>query len=498
LFTFSLCRYVDIWSERVIKTTLFRTFRHDGGSRKTMKDLGTLKHGATMVLLAVLLTGCASQKGSPLLEVEMTGEARQLSQSYQLMKVLARRGVEQRNGLINYTNFTGQCGGMIFSAHRGFVNEPENSVTAIRMALLNGAAEIEIDVMLIRDGTWVLHHDKQTGRATGRTDGDRVSVRSLNDKTRKQVRHRDMSTGYLTNYRIPTLDEAIAVFRAYRRPHQVLNIEVKGVYSKSSLQMFEYFLFEQLPAGTYYFSSSETSTLNALRALNEDVRLNLIQKPNKRSLEEARDTYKQASETDPYYVKNQDVIGNWAQRGLKRYRRQTYMDSRTFYNIAKYIGGGKIDLTVDVRDYAPAAKRLSYMAKQFGMRIGTYSINGQEYHESVLVRANDRPDIVQVDDTVYGFCKRFITPSRDNTAVAFTGLAAQVDALPDDLDLEQLEGIESLLSQRLYPSVNDSIRPIDYQQTKHLTAPKRASRQETEAADRAAPAPLRIKINKGK
>jgi len=39
---------------------------------------------------------------------------------------------------------------------------------------LAGNDTIEIDVMRLRDGNWVLHHDLVTGRASGRSDGKRA------------------------------------------------------------------------------------------------------------------------------------------------------------------------------------------------------------------------------------------------------------------------------------------------------------------------------------
>lgn len=455
-----------------------------------------LKCIASVVAAAIILTGCASQKSQNFSDARQQSSVSQSKSGVQIKQALSRRGMERERGLINYINFSGQCADMTVRAHRGFVDAPENSLSAIELALLNGSAEVEIDVTRMNDGVWVLHHDSRTGRATAHPDGQHVLIRQLNKTTRKQILHRNTKTGHLTSNWIPTLEEAIEVFKQNRRPYQVLNIEIRGNYNHSALKVFEYHLFESLPKEAYILSSSDASTLRIFRSLNQDVRLNLIQNPNQRSLQILRDNYQATEHTTGTFIKRINLEEQWAGRGLKNYRRISYMDA--FTDIFNFIGGGKIDLTIDARDFVLHAESLAVVARQLELRIAVYSVNGQEYLNHALLIAAKKPDVVQIDDTVYGFCKNYFLPARDTSQISLSGLAAQLDALPADVDLEYLEDITPLFSKGLYPSIKHGVISIKHQESIRLKTPERASRQKAESAYRPVYRPIIIKIEQDK
>lgn len=57
---------------------------------------------------------------------------------------------------------------MIIFAHRGYTMKyPENTMTAFRKAVENGAKAIETDVQMTKDGRLVLTHDENVKRCTG-------------------------------------------------------------------------------------------------------------------------------------------------------------------------------------------------------------------------------------------------------------------------------------------------------------------------------------------
>jgi glycerophosphoryl diester phosphodiesterase len=87
-------------------------------------------------------------------------------------------------------------------AHRGACFEaPENSLQAFQIAMDQGAARIEFDVQLTRDGVPVVYHDATTERLTGR----RLEIEF---STLAEIRDLRLSNGEP----IPTLDEACELF----------------------------------------------------------------------------------------------------------------------------------------------------------------------------------------------------------------------------------------------------------------------------------------------
>ncbi|GAB6013289.1 glycerophosphodiester phosphodiesterase family protein [Viscerimonas tarda] len=81
---------------------------------------------------------------------------------------------------------------------------PENSVEAIQQAIEAGANMVEIDVRTTSDGHFVLMHDAAITRTTNASG-------NVKDKTLAQLKSYKLraANGALTNYTIPTLEEAL-------------------------------------------------------------------------------------------------------------------------------------------------------------------------------------------------------------------------------------------------------------------------------------------------
>lgn len=96
------------------------------------------------------------------------------------------------------------------TAHRGSsMNAPENTLTAIDLAIREGADYVEIDVQQTADGALVLFHDRDLRRIARRSD----PITSL---TLAELRQVDAGSWFSPNFageRIPTLEEAIALVR---------------------------------------------------------------------------------------------------------------------------------------------------------------------------------------------------------------------------------------------------------------------------------------------
>jgi glycerophosphoryl diester phosphodiesterase len=114
---------------------------------------------------------------------------------------------------------------------RGIGNPPENSLSAFKSAISQGADGVELDVFLTRDSRLVVFHDDTLQRMTdGHGDIRRFTLTEL-----KQLRLKDKN-GTLTDDSIPTLDEVLDVVEYFRgqKPDDrrlqdfIVNIEIKG------------------------------------------------------------------------------------------------------------------------------------------------------------------------------------------------------------------------------------------------------------------------------
>ncbi len=114
------------------------------------------------------------------------------------------------------------------TAHRGSkVRAPENTLSALRQAIVEGADYAEIDVQTTADGVVVLLHDADLMRVAS------VS-RRLQDIDYDELREIDVGSWFapeFSNERVPTLQQAIDVARG----HIKLNIELKFTWSDPAL-----------------------------------------------------------------------------------------------------------------------------------------------------------------------------------------------------------------------------------------------------------------------
>jgi glycerophosphoryl diester phosphodiesterase len=95
-------------------------------------------------------------------------------------------------------------------AHRGFSKKaPENTVSAVRMAIDHAVDYIEIDVHLTKDGVPVVIHDSILGRTTPHSPPQRIS-----DLTLDNIKHLDAGAWFDARYTgesIPTLDDILSL-----------------------------------------------------------------------------------------------------------------------------------------------------------------------------------------------------------------------------------------------------------------------------------------------
>ncbi len=110
----------------------------------------------------------------------------------------------------------------LISGHRGchMKNYPENSIEAMTYTLQHTHAFFEVDPRLTKDSVIVLLHDETLDRTTTGTG-------KLSDHTLKEIKQLWLkdNEGNITQYRIPTLEEAIE----WARGKTILNLDKKDV-----------------------------------------------------------------------------------------------------------------------------------------------------------------------------------------------------------------------------------------------------------------------------
>ena len=105
-------------------------------------------------------------------------------------------------------------------AHRGFSGRaPENTLTAVRLAMELGADMVEVDVTLTSDGFAIVLHDETLDRTT---DGAGV----VREKTLSEIRALDAGSWYHRRFAgepVPTLGEVLDLVKG----RILINVEIK-------------------------------------------------------------------------------------------------------------------------------------------------------------------------------------------------------------------------------------------------------------------------------
>lgn len=160
--------------------------------------------------------------------------------------------------------------GIEVAAHRGKTgNTPENSLSAIALALDSGVDVIEMDVQLTQDYVVVLHHDLNLMRMAGTSK--RVSEMTYNELSELDIGS-DISTEYIDET-IPKLEDAIAMIDG--RASMLIDIKAYG-YEAEMAKIIVDILEEANAIETSYVQSFNYKVLSEIRSLNSDLRIGQI------------------------------------------------------------------------------------------------------------------------------------------------------------------------------------------------------------------------------
>lgn len=102
------------------------------------------------------------------------------------------------------------CEGLVVVAHRGLgYLAPQNTLSAVRAAVVMGVDMVEVDVRLTADGVPVLLHDADVDSTTNGT-GDVVAM-TLSQVQALEITHNDELVGDFSCERIPTFREMLGL-----------------------------------------------------------------------------------------------------------------------------------------------------------------------------------------------------------------------------------------------------------------------------------------------
>jgi glycerophosphoryl diester phosphodiesterase len=365
------------------------------------------------------------------------------------------------NGNIKILN-TDQCK-LDISAHRGSFKQPESSARAISSALKDNFNSVEIDIMQLKDGTWVNHHDSQTGRATVYYSGERFKLNRMSLKQFAGLKLRDKKNHDLLHERPITAYEAFRAFAKNRKPNQKLNIEIKSPASGQQLSELDSLLRQTIGLGSFYYSADDFDTLYKLRGINPSVYLGFIQGGHPSSIDKLRADLRQGVKNDAYYIDNQNLIELVGKYGTKRYRAR-YKDYTSSTGLSTLVSklGTHSGLHLDIRSYMQNT-RVKSRANELGMKIYTYSLNGTDYHQAQLLKlkTTQLPDGVIVDATPYRICQQLFTaalPAKRYQPLSTTG--RYIASLPDDTDFDRLNEMLAYQHEGYYLSLASGLKII--------------------------------------
>jgi len=170
--------------------------------------------------------------------------------------------------LVSYNAFS-QRDNFSFIAHRGgAAHAPENSIEAVKIALLSDVHKIEIDVRMSSDGVLILMHDKKIKRTTnGKGKVKNMTAAELQSFTLKD-------NGNNSLCKIPALDEVLTIINGQKE----LVIEVKR--SKSNLKGIEKEIAQLIKSHNAYswciVHSFCDNVLDEFRKIDTNIRLSKL------------------------------------------------------------------------------------------------------------------------------------------------------------------------------------------------------------------------------
>lgn len=416
-----------------------------------------------IVVFLLLLAGCKTTAIKPPPVAPIPPALRSLPadvnplntpENIQLQLDLAKRNLYQtRDGHVRLLS-TQACT-IDLIAHRGHANYPENSISAVKAAFAAGFDKVEIDIMRLRDGNWVVHHDAMVGRASGFASGENASIASMRMENFAKLRLRDPKSLQLTPEFAASLTALIDAIAPEMKANQRLQIEFKSAATQQELIALDQFLTKKL-GQRYEYVAQDIDLLAQLRQLNTWVYLGIIEVPATSSMQALGRQKAAAQGMQP------SRLSRWAEQKSQQAYRRTRINWLTEQGMQKVRTrlGSHAGIHVDhaALTQQPTA---SARAKKINLPIYTYSVTPPAQHLSALKQLKDKgalPAGAIVDDSPLKICTTLFngivtTP----LSPAKTSLVLR---LPSDADFSVLAEQERLSVIGQYRKLSGDIAQI--------------------------------------
>lgn len=287
-------------------------------------------------------------------------------------------------------------------SHRGGVAQYENSIEGAQSAFRSGFDVVEVDLMPLSDGRWVVHHDPVLGRVTRHSRGGIRLISGLTSGDWKQVSHKKGTRLYGP---APFLYQLVEQASSKSKP---FNFEIKGKPSLRSLKNLDSYLQKHI-GSNFQYSSLNYDVLATLRELNDSVYLGVIQAPDAKSNKAAV-----KKKTDKYASLKSKWGGKAAQYGVDlnaleqkataKYGQHLVDYAKQLYKVEQ-LGHAGIHLDVTtLSNYPDLIKR----AHRANLKVYTYDIDNAYGHRTLINNrtSDNKPDGVITDLNVNEWCSR--------------------------------------------------------------------------------------------
>ncbi|MDR5658356.1 glycerophosphodiester phosphodiesterase [Serpentinicella sp. ANB-PHB4] len=156
------------------------------------------------------------------------------------------------------------------ASHRGELHHaPENSLSAIRLAIEKGVDYVEIDVQQTKDGVVVLNHDATLRRVAG-------VPYSVSELTYEEVAQVDIGSSFSPEYKgekIPTLEQALMEVKG--RSGIIIDIKIFDA-NVDIAESIVHLIKKHDMVDEVYVQSFNYPVLQAIREKNKDIRIGQI------------------------------------------------------------------------------------------------------------------------------------------------------------------------------------------------------------------------------
>jgi glycerophosphoryl diester phosphodiesterase len=278
------------------------------------------------------------------------------------------------------------CLGMELHAHRGSPAAPENSLSAIQLALEGSWDGAETDIQQLRDQAWVLHHDDQLGRTTSLQGR---AVRDIDSATWREVRMKDRQ-GRVSSEKAPFMRDVAAM--AATHGSKVFNVEIKqGNYDCTPAHQAVSTLHEAMPGGQWFLTSIERRQLQCARKADPEGYLGQV----------VLDPQALALSSTNRYVRN----------GAARLASPT-LDKNWLDRLVNEVGS-PVGIHIDTNTLAHNPGLLQ-LARQMNIAVFTYNLDNDREHAQALRAARRQGDLLPSGAIINGqpdaFCQLLSTP----------------------------------------------------------------------------------------